>query len=504
MNKSIVSTGSKESTDAAIDILKLGGNAIDAAVAAVFTSMTSEYALTGIGGGGAIMVKMKHSEPIVYDCFVDRPSIKSKKQIEFYKTIIDFGDSSQSFYIGKGSIGVPGNLAGLVKIQNDFGELPLSVVLEPAIYLARNGYRLTKEQSFIFQILKPIFSSSPEAKNLLYKNNQPFKKGDLFKNIDFSNFLERVVSEGIDFFYRGEVARKIHELLLDGGLVNIDSLKNYKVIKRTPLVYNFNGYDVYSNPLPSEGGSLIIFLLKLLENNKISIMRLIKAMSITENARQELIYMTKKNKSFNIFSKKQFNTYVEMFNSNNICSEDRKDLNNRGCTTQVSIIDKNQNCASITTSNGSGSGYIIPGTGVMLNNMLGEEDLNPYGFHSWNKSGRLSTMMSPSIIMLDGKPVMVLGSGGSNRIRSAIVQVLINYFNYKMDLKQAINSHRFHIEGKKIFYEPDVEIPKIKSKSNFSYIPFSSRNLFFGGVNAVTTTEGYSDPRRGGVSEILD
>ena len=175
MRKGIVSTGSIEATNAAKEILKIGGNAIDAAIAAVFTSMTSEFSLTSVAGGGAMMVKVPQKKPILYDFFVDTPQLKSIKDIEFCKTTIDFGDSKQYFHIGKGSVAVPGNLAGLVKVQNDFGRLPLSVVLEPGIEIAKSGCILNKEQSYIFKLLEPIFTYSSESKQLLCKNGRILK-----------------------------------------------------------------------------------------------------------------------------------------------------------------------------------------------------------------------------------------------------------------------------------------------------------------------------------------
>ena len=168
MNKGIVATGSQEATQAAADILRAGGNAFDAAVSAVFTSMTSEFALTGAGGGGAMMVQIPGSEPILYDFFVDTPSQIGKDELDFFGIEVNFGDSKQIFHVGKGSAAVPGTLLGLVILQDKFGVLPLSVVMDPAIHLARKGSVLNKKQAFIFKLLEPIFSHSAEGKILFY------------------------------------------------------------------------------------------------------------------------------------------------------------------------------------------------------------------------------------------------------------------------------------------------------------------------------------------------
>ena len=174
-----------------------------------------------------------------------------------------------------------------------------------------------------------------------------------------------------------------------------------------------------------------------------------------------------------------------------------------GATTQVSIIDKNGNAASVTTTNGEGCGYLIPELGVMLNNMLGEEDLNPSGFHNFSHQQRLPTMISPTVIMDDHRPELVLGSGGSNRIRSAILQVILNYFNKGMSLDEAVTTSRIHLEGNILHCEPDISsIIENKLPDEIRIHNWDMQNLFFGGVNAVTPNEAVGDSRRGGTGIV--
>ena len=142
MKKGIVSTGSKEATQAGIEMLHLGGNAFDAAIASVFTSMTSEFALTGVGGGGSMMCHIKENTPIIYDFFVDTPPRLDAKELDFFGVDVDFGDSVQTFHVGKGSAAVPGTLLGLITVHEKHGVLPLSTILEPAIELAKEGVKL--------------------------------------------------------------------------------------------------------------------------------------------------------------------------------------------------------------------------------------------------------------------------------------------------------------------------------------------------------------------------
>ena len=163
----------------------------------------------------------------------------------------------------------------------------------------------------------------------------------------------------------------------------------------------------------------------------------------------------------------------------------------------MSIIDSQGNAASVTTTNGEGCGYIIPGTGIMMNNMLGEDDLNPYGFHNWETTKRMSTMMSPTIVIGDSGPELVLGSGGSNRIRSAIKQVIVNKFTKNMNLEEAIEAPRIHLEENIIHCESGVNTGELTFPWSTIH-HWHEKNLFFGGVNAVTPTNAVGDPRRSG------
>ena len=508
MNKGIVATGSKEATQAGAEILRAGGNAFDAAVAAVFTSMTSEFALTGVGGGGAMMICKSESEPVLYDFFVDTPPRTGKEELDFFGVEVDFGDSTQVFHIGKGSAAVPGTLLGLVIVQEQFGILPLSVVMEPAIKLAREGCILNPKQAFIFQLLKPIFTHSPAGQSLFCRNGKILTAGERFVNPDFADFLERVAWEGAAFFYLEEGAELISQNFSKGGLLNKEALSQYHVSVRKPINTSFMNTHVYSNPAPSAGGSLIIFLLKLLEESKIidiDIPELMQAMAITNIARKEVCTDPNQEYQINALQDKDlFSAYMKKFLSQRAAFDNENSNLGRGETTHVSVIDKDLNAASVTTTNGEGCGYFLPGTGIMLNNMLGEEDLNSQGFHQWSHPMRLPTMMSPSIIMKDGKPFLIIGSGGSNRIRSALVQVIINFIVRGIALDEAIRAPRIHFEGNDLYYEPGIEIFPDDIPDYISLHPFEEKNLFFGGVNAVTLNEGASDIRRGGTFEIID
>ena len=496
-----VAAGNKTTVNAAMEILKDGGNAFDAAVCAVFTSMTSEYTLTGACGGGVMLAYPKESEPIVFDFFVHTPKRYSVKNLEFFRIEIDFGPASQFFYIGKGSVAVPGNTIGLLHIHSRLGSLPLSRILEPAIRTAKSGAIINNAHEYLFKILDPILSHTKTGEILFRPNGKTIKAGERFNNPDFAKYLEQIIVEGSNFLYRGDLTDKIHDYMGDGGLLTREDLSNYEVIERTPLKTNFNGKTIITNPMPSPGGTLISFALKIISQKfpgkEIDNRLLTLVMRLVQTARSQIISKKNKIESLTeILSPSYFKRFSDLFDSE-ISLKPNKEKPGSGSTTHISIIDSQGNAASVTTTNGEGCGHIIPGTGIMMNNILGEEDLNPDGFHNWETTKRMETMMSPTIVIGDLGPELVLGSGGSNRIRSAITQVILNRFTKNMTLEEAIQAPRIHLEENIIHCESGINTAKL----NFPWSTihhWHEKNLFFGGVNAVTPTNAVGDTRRSG------
>ena len=197
-----------------------------------------------------------------------------------------------------------------------------------------------------------------------------------------------------------------------------------------------------------------------------------------------------------------FDNFLNQF-INNDFSQNQNKLSGFGSTTHISVLDVEGNAVIITTTNGEGSGHFISEFGIMMNNMLGEEDLNPFGFHKWKSIRRLPSMISPIIINKNNIPKLILGSGGSNRIRSANIQVIINHLIKGMSLKESIESPRLHLEDNNLFYEPHIDLKNYNSLANYNKINFDQKNVFFGGVNAVNTNEAVGDSRRGCIGEIF-
>ncbi len=499
--KGIIAAGDRLTANAAAEVLRKGGNAFDAVAAAVFASYMSEPALTSPAGGGFLLAVEPGSEPVLYDFFVDVPPVRENNP-DFFKITVDFGDALQDFHIGCASVAVPGTVAGLLRVHLERGQLSIEDVLSPAMRYAKEGIFLSHVQASFVKLLEPIFTATEATKEIFMVDGKLIDGTVLFKNYAYYEFLSLVSREGQWVFYEGEIADRIDFMCGENrGHLRKDDLAKYKVTERNPLSFDFNGYRILTNTPPFPGGILIAFTLKLLEDELLGtfgsgehLLKLLKATEGTQDFRREFI---------NDGISKEYGRFLD----SQFLESYRKKVNLFGNTTHVSVIDSEGRAASITTTNGEGSGYIIPETGVMLNNMLGEEDLNPEGFFRWPPYVRLPSMMSPTVVIKGGEPFLVLGSAGSNRIRSAIVNVILNSLVFSMDVVDAVHSPRVHYEKDTVYLEPGFSenvVEKIE-KVFGEVVRFSSKNMFFGGVQAVTGDfTGAGDSRRGGVVLKVD
>ncbi len=509
----IVAAGHQDTAQAATAILAEGGNAFDACLAAMFASCVAEPVLSSLGGGGFLLAYSENREPVLYDFFAHTPSHKPHaQQLDFYPIIADFGTAQQEFHIGMGSIAVPGVVRGIFAIHRELCTLPLSVIIEPAIQLARSGVRINSFQHYISTIVAPIIESAPEALGIHECSNQPGKiapEGEIVRHSALADLLVALIQEGEELFYRGELAQQLVQgCRANGGAIRLEDLAGYRVEKRTPLSLNYRGALLQTNPAPSIGGTLIAFTLAILEKQVLSntqlhsaehLTNLAYAMQITQLLRHDhkIDSYLDASASDQILSHESIESYHNILRDHTICS--------RG-TTQISVADSKGNMASMTLSNGEGSGYVLPGTGIMLNNMLGEEDLNPRGFHQWPENKRIASMMAPTMALLPNGDMIVTGSGGSNRIRSAILQVLINLIDFNKDVTEAVETARIHLENGLLNLEDGIPPETISSLTRefTQHHLWPEKNLFFGGAHTVLRThngdlQGKGDSRRGGV-----
>ncbi len=500
--RGIIAAGHPKTVEAGQVILEMGGNAFDAACAAVLAAFVVESTLCSPGGGGFLLAHTKEKVNKLYDFFSQTPRQKQPIQaLDFYPIYLDFGGALQEFHIGLGSIAAPGAIKGIYQVHQELGRLPFQEIIQPAINYARNGFIFTTFNEFSLQLLAPIMTLHPESSKVYAPGGNLLKAGNVCYMPELADSLTRIAAEGLASFYEGDIAARIAEDLSEGGYLNREDLKEYEIINRAPLKLNYRDYEIITNPPPSSGGILMALSLKLLEKFDLKSLEyhshehleiLIQVMALTNSARAEAY-------DNNIY---QDSIATQFLSPEYICEQ----INKWGSTTHISVMDREGNAASVTVSNGEGSGYTVPGTGIMLNNMLGEADLNPQGFHTWPVNQRLSSMMSPTMILKDGAPLFVLGSGGSNRIRTAILQVISNLIDFGQTIDRAITSPRLHWENHILNIEPLPEalVNSLTLPPNTQVSHWQETNLFFGGVHGVGLTEnqrlcGAGDFRRQGV-----
>jgi gamma-glutamyltranspeptidase / glutathione hydrolase len=506
--KGAIAAGNPKTAEAGQLILEMGGNAFDAIVGSILAAFVVEFTLASAGGGGFLLAHTKEKVNTLFDFFCQTP--KQKKpltNIDFYPVAINFGGASQDFHIGRGAIATPGALLGLATVQKRLGKLPFAVVAGPAIEYARHGYILSQYNGFCLKLLESILLKDREGLKIYAPQGQLLQAGDTCVMSDFANTLEELSKKGVKDFYQGEIAYQIAKDMQDGGYLTLEDLNHYQVIARKPLQTSYRGYELLTNPPPSSGGILIAFALKLLEKVDLSALPhlgakhlqiLTEVMALTNQARAQ---------GYDKF------IHQEGIEQEFLSPEFLVNYQNKwGSTTHISVMDEEGNAASATFSNGEGSAYTIPHTGIMLNNMIGEADLNPFGFHNWPLDRRLSSMMSPTMILQDGVPRFVLGSGGSNRIRTAILQVISNLVDFQQSLSAAVSAARIHWENQQLDIEPLADRENILEQlllpPTTQVSLWQEQNMFFGGVHGVGVREGgeltaTGDPRRDGVGLLI-
>ncbi|MCB1504591.1 MAG: gamma-glutamyltransferase [Hyphomicrobiaceae bacterium] len=506
MTKGIVAAGHKATADVAAQVLASGGNAFDAVIAGLFAACVAEPVLASLGGGGFLMAHdPRHGgDDLLYDFFVDTPRNRLPSgKADFFGVVVDFGPATQEFHIGMGASATPGLVPGLFAVHRAHGSLPMADLVAPAARIARAGVEVNEFQDYLFRIAAPIYTRNAESRAIFAPGGDPLKLGDTLRNPSLANTLTLLGMSGEQLFVSGEVGREIvGQCAALGGHLEASDLKGYRVEVRAPLVTQHKGAAIDLNPAPAASGPLIAFAMRLLDgiagDREPSALELALAMAATNSARMELA-----NEPERILASDVISAHVATL------------ANHAGAyrgTTHISVIDDDGRAAAATVSNGEGNGRLVGPYGFMLNNMLGEEDLNPEGFGNWQPGRRMSTMMAPTIIRTADGRLIALGSGGSNRIRTAILQVAINAIDRGMSLADAVIAPRLHVEKcGTLSYEE--QIGSAAANSLRQAFPetraWPEPNMFFGGVHAVERARdgklsGIGDPRRAGVVIAVD
>lgn len=506
--KGVVAAGHPQTARAGADVLRAGGNAVDAAVAAALTSFAAESPLTGPGAGGFMLVHTAAGESHLLDFFVAAPGcgLSVREAAPLVPVEVAFSeDSVQTFHVGPSSCGVYGTALGLVQALERFGTARLDDLTAPAARAARDGVEVGPMQELLLTILAPIFRSTPEATAIYEPDGRPARAGERIRLPELADLLDRLGAEGPGFLHHGDVAAAVSEWVVDrGGLLTAKDLAAYEVVERRPVRARFRGREVLTNPPPSSGGILIADALELLGR---------LGLPGDTRALAEVIASTNRARDAEFVDGLQHEDYASSFlEAGTLDSVSQEIASRLGSTTHIAVVDGEGACATLTCSNGACSGVVVPGTGVHLNNMLGEEDLNPSGFHRHPAGARVPSMMAPTVVLDGGEVEVALGSAGSNRIRSAIVQTVAAVVDGGMTAQSAVDSPRLHVEGDLIDAEPGVDPAALDALGGRGWRirRWREPNLYFGGVQAVVrdpatgVITGGGDPRRGGAVESVD
>ena len=472
--------------------MRAGGNAVDAALASMFASFVCEPLLTGLGAGGYMLVVAPGQTPTLLDFFVETPGREgdASRRGALIPVHVSFGDAIQTFNVGASSVGTFGMPAGVCEAARRFGRVPLEQLVAPAVALARDGVELNRQQAYVVEILEATIGSTAEATALFAPGGQLLRAGDRLRQPELADALDRLGAEGARPFYEGDIGAAIVDWLDErGGLVTAADLRAYEVIDREPLRIPYREREVLTNPPPAAGGILIALALAQLDTSASppSLTQIVDVMERAQNERTPEFLVGLDDPEF-------VHAFIRRGGQ-------------LGSTTHIAALDREGWACSVTSSAGSASGVIVPGTGVYLNNMLGEQDLNPLGFHRDLPGRRLPSMMAPTIVLADGIPELAVGSAGSNRIRSAILQTIIRSVDDGLPAQEAIDAPRVHFEDGVVYTEPGIDTTALE-RAGRALKPFRERNLFFGGAQAAArdpdgSFSGGGDPRRGGAAIVV-
>ncbi|HSW35685.1 MAG TPA: gamma-glutamyltransferase [Candidatus Limnocylindrales bacterium] len=525
----MVSTAHPLATQVGVDILRRGGNAIDAAVAAAFTLAVVEPAGSGLGGGGFMLIyHAATGEVTSIDYRETAPSLVTADIFLCPEGRLKPREAVSSYLWA----GVPGTVAGFALALERYGSISLADAVHRAIYYAETGIPVVGYlyNLIIDSTMMASFNAHPAAAAIFTKNSEPFDYGDILVQKDLAKTLRLIAAEGPDAFYRGSIAEAIAtHMAAVGGLITKEDLANFQPIIREAVRGIYRGYEIISMPLSSAGGIQIIQMLNILEGFEVSAM-------VHNSA--EHIHLLAETMKRSFANRRAFMgdiDFVDVPVKGLISKEyaaylrDGIDLERPAIevkagdpaafensqTTHLVVKDREGNVVSKTVSIGWGFGLggLIPGTGILLNNQV--HGFRPYLLYpdhpNFIEPGkRPLSSMAPTIIFRDGVPFLAVGSPGAKRIVTAVLQIISNVIDFDMGIQAAINAPRIHNEGQEIQMEDRIP-EEVREELKAMGHEISVRGSFdphFGGAHAILVVDGMmrggADPRRDGVAIGLD
>jgi len=531
----MVATAHPLASNAALDILKMGGNAVDAAVTAAFVIGVVEPDGSGLGGGGGILIYLSKEKKPVYINYYQRTSSEVNK--------LDYNGRDDSRTVK--AVLVPGTVAGLTSALENFGTLPLSTVIAPAIKYAEEGFPVDETLAGIMLDNIEVLQKYSSTASIYLPDGFPLMEGDNLVQKDLAKTLRIISEKGRDGFYTGEVAEEMTKgITSEGGMITLDDFKNYEAIITNPVTGTYRGYQIFSAHEPHSGAS-IIEALNILENEDLAKLGHYKASSETLDLMAETFRRVYADRSAYIedpnfgyipidgLTSKEYalSRLIDISQDTSKIREYRKtipgdpinfgepidtlkDENKKvieldGHTTHLSVIDKDGNVVSLTQTLGTffGSGFIT--AGVLMNNALMNFSLTSK-INNVEPNKRPRSSIAPTIVLKNNKPVIAIGSPGASRIIATVVQMIINLIDFKMTAEEANFAPRFFCQKFDDYLYVESRIPQnvideLKLKGHNVQV-LGDYDLFFGGAQLITVDPitgiyyGSADPRRGGIA----
>jgi gamma-glutamyltranspeptidase / glutathione hydrolase len=521
----VVAAAKPEASQVGLEILKKGGNAVDAAIATGFALGVLEPNATGIGGGGFMIIKLANMKEAVVIDF--REVAPGAAKADMYKLDEKGAVVGNASVVGGLANGVPGEVAGLLYAFDHYGskKITRAQLIQPAIDWANKGIPVTVNLAGIIKDNYEVIKKFPACASVYLKDGLPYEIGDTIKNPDLAKTLKLVAEKGVDAIYKGEIAQKIaDESQKQGGILTVEDLANYKVEVRKPVVGSYRGYTIMSVPPASSGGTILVELLNIMENFDLSktgagsaatahlwseSMKLVfadraKYMADTAFVKVPLTGLTSKAYA------KELAAQIATDKSMPSATAGDPSKFESGSTTSMSVMDKDGNMVNITKSINYffGSGVLVPGTGFIMNDHMDDFVMKPGSANSIEPGKRPLSSISPTLVLdPKGRAFMTLGSPGATRIFTTVAQVISNVIDFNMPIQDAILAPRyFQMASGNLNVEGRVSLNTFNKLGPLGHTT-TIRNdwdAYFGGVHAVLfnydtkVLMGGADPRRDG------
>ncbi|MDF8265144.1 gamma-glutamyltransferase [Luteipulveratus flavus] len=490
---------------AGIDVVRLGGSAVDAALAAMSVTFVTEPGIVSALGGAYVAVWPVGGGPVVIDGNVEMPG-RGLPRERFGQGVrelwLDYA-GGMTVHAGAGSVATPGAFAAMDLAHHRYGHAPWSEVVAPAADVARHGFRVgATAGSYLQQVGDPLFSFDTGTRaQLIGDDGRPLSPGDTLADDRLADSLEQIAHEGARALYEGELGRRVADHLQhEGGLLTRADLEAYEPVVRPATLTRLRDWQVATNPPPSIGGPVLAAMLRLLEGEVPSAAAMIAVQRTVLGHRRDRLDTAPD---------------LETAGTELLASLDALVLDavpRSQHTAHVSVVDSDGLACAITASSGYSSGVTAPGTGLLLNNCLGEPELNQRGLHALPPGTRLASNMAPTTARHDDGSVLAIGSPGADRITTALAQVISRYVIEGSRLQDAIDQPRLHVrlrsgDGIHVEHEPAPDISRTLASLGLAGTEHQANAMYFGGVGAAHRSStgdvsAAADPRRAAATAL--